>query len=163
MKRCRTGSEEGNMSEEADFQKLAKQFLDPSPEERVDLAKVRNLADAEVVLNYANIVKRLELPSLGFFVEYCPLRIKDRIAINEISHESEEILNDMRNRKTLFLILNRAKPELWTEERINDLPAMFVDAILMEYGQVEDDSFLLPIIARKLDGLTKATMLKSSS
>lgn len=151
------------MQDSDEFQKLAKQFIDPSPEERVELAKVRNLADAEVVLNYANIVKKLELPSLGFFVEYCPLRIKDRLEINAISDESEEIQIDLRNRRTLYLILHRADPELWTPQKIEELPAMFVDAILMEYGQVEDDSFLLPIITRKLDGLTKATMLKNTS
>jgi len=151
------------MSEAEDFLKLESQYLDPSPEEKAKLAKTRNLADADVLLNYANIVKHLEIPTLGVFVEYTPLRIQDRIEINSIKHKDEEIRNDLRNRRTLFLLVYRANKEFWTQEKVNELPAMFVDAILMEYGQVEDDRFLLPIITRKLSGLTQASLPRKSS
>ena len=151
------------MSEAEDFLKLESQYLDPSPEEKAKLAKTRNLADADVLLNYANIVKHLEIPTLGVFVEYTPLRIQDRIEINSIKHKDEEIRNDLRNRRTLFLLVYRANKEFWTQEKVNELPAMFIDAILMEYGQVEDDRFLLPIITRKLSGLTEASLPKKSS
>ena len=151
------------MSEAEDFLKLESQYLDPSPEERAKLAKTRNLADADVLLNYANIVKHLEIPTLGVFVEYTPLRIQDRIEINSIKHKDEEIRNDLRNRRTLFLLVYRANKEFWTQEKVNELPAMFIDAILMEYGQVEDDRFLLPIITRKLSGLTEASLPRKSS
>jgi hypothetical protein len=151
------------MSEAEDFLKLESQYLDPSPEEKAKLAKTRNLADADVLLNYANIVKHLEIPTLGVFVEYTPLRIQDRIEINSIKHKDEEIRNDLRNRRTLFLLVYRANKEFWTQEKVNELPAMFIDAILMEYGQVEDDRFLLPIITRKLSGLTEASLPRKSS
>jgi hypothetical protein len=151
------------MSEAEDFLKLESQYLDPSPEEKAKLAKTRNLADADVLLNYANIVKHLEIPTLGVFVKYTPLRIQDRIEINSIKHKDEEIRNDLRNRRTLFLLVYRANKEFWTQEKVNELPAMFIDAILMEYGQVEDDRFLLPIITRKLSGLTEASLPRKSS
>ena len=145
------------MAEEAsqdDFNKLASDMLDKSPEELVELAGVRDLADADEVLNYANIRKRLELPSFGYFVEYCPLRVEDRLQITSIKDDDEAIQTDLRNRRTVFLLLNRARPDIWTEEKVNKLAAVFIDAIVMEYGSQEGDRFLLPIIKRKLDGLT---------
>jgi len=118
-------------------------------------AKVRNLADATEIINYANIKKKLMLPSIGYFVEYMPLRIQDRIEIMRITDDNLEVQTDLRNRRTVFLLLNRADPETWTVETTGKLSAVLVDAILMEYGYEEDDRFLLPIIKRKLDGLAQ--------
>jgi hypothetical protein len=120
-------------------------------------AKVRNLADADEIINYANIKKKLELPSIGYFVEYLPLRIEDRIEVMRITDDNLEVQTDLRNRRTVFLLLNRANPEIWTEETVGKLSAVLVDAILLEYGYEEDDRFLLPIIKRKLDGLAQIT------
>lgn len=120
-------------------------------------AKIRNLADADEIINYANIKKKLELPSIGYFVDYFPLRIQDRIEVMRITDDNVEVQTDLRNRRTVFLLLNRADPETWNKETVGKLSAVLVDAILMEYGYEEDDRFLLPIIKRKLDGLAQIT------
>ena len=146
---------------QSDFNKLADKMLNKSPEELADLSKVRDLANAEEVLNYANIRKKLELPSFGYFVEYCPLRVEDRLQISAIQDKDEAILTDLRNRRTVYLLLNRARPDVWTEEKVNQLASVFIDAIIMEYGAMEEDRFLLPIIKRKLDGLVSISPPKS--
>jgi len=119
-----------------------------------DLAKARNLADAKEMLNYANIKKKLVLTSLGYYVEYCPLRIEDRIKISELTDPSTEIQRDMRNRKMAYLVLSRAD-DRWTEEVVAELPAIFIDAMLMAYDEAEDSRFLLPILERRSSGLSR--------
>ena len=132
------------------FTSLANQLL---KEEKP--ADMRNLADIRELLNYANLKKHLVIPTMGFYVEYCPLRICDRIEIMGITNENKEVETDERNRRTLYLLLNRADPEVWTKKIVNNIPAIFVDAILMEYGQQEADPFLQPIIERKLRGFLR--------
>jgi len=117
-----------------------------------ELAKARNLADASEIINYTNIKKKLELPSLGYHVEYCPLRIEDRIEINRIVDNNLSIQRDKRNRKTIHLLLSRANPDVWTEDVVNQLAAQIIDIIIIEHNQQELGSFLQFLLPRKSSG-----------
>lgn len=123
------------------------------------LAEARNLADVEELLDYANVVKRLELPTLtddegqSYYVEYCPLRICDLVQIRAVDHEDEDIRRDLQNREMVYYLLNRADPETWTREKVENLPASWINTILIEYGMQEEDRFLLSAMRRKADGL----------
>lgn len=154
---------------QSDFNEQARTMLgEPTQEEELaKLTKQRSLADAPEMLNYANVKKRLELPSLGnesssYYVEYCPLRIEDNITIKAITHENEEIQRNLRNRKKAHLILSRADNR-YTERIIKELASVIIDAILMEYDEAEDSHFLLPILKRRSDGLTQTLKPNDSS
>jgi len=147
---------EGEKKEETfeDFQRLAEELTgEPQTEENIKAqqAKDRNLADAEELISYALTKKKLELPTVGAFVEYMPLRTQERIEINSIHDENEDIQRDLRNRKTVYLLLNRADKR-YTEDAIDNLPASIIDAILLEYEMAENAPFLLPILNRRRDG-----------
>lgn len=124
-------------------------------------AKVRNLADADEIINYANIKKKLELPTIGYHIYYCPLRIEDRLKISDITDDNLEIQRDQRNREKVFLLLSRADPDFWTREVVYELAAVFIDAILYEYDDEEDTRFLLPIIRRRSDSLRRTLTSRS--
>ncbi len=127
-----------------------------------EMAKSRNLADAEELFTHAITKQRLELPSIGAYVEYMPLRPLDRIEINGITDPNPDLQRDMRNRKKVFLMLNRAD-ERYTEKAIEEMGATIVDAILLEHEMVEDSRFLLPILNRRSDGLRQTLKRRSWS
>lgn len=143
----------GNVEETP--QELADRLMgkDQTEEELLaEAAKSRNLADATEIFTHAIIKQKLELPSVGAFVEYMPLRPLDRVEINTIVDINQDVQRDMRNRKKVFLLLNRADKR-YTEVAIENLSAAIVDAILLEYEMQEDSHFLLPILSRRSDGL----------
>jgi len=146
-----------------DFIQLARELTgEPQTEEEIlaEMAKNRNLADAEELFTHAIQKQRLELPSIGAYVEYMPLRAKDRIEVNSIIDANPDIQRDKRNRKKLYLMLNRADSR-YTEEAIENMSAAIVDAILLEYDLREDSRFLLPILTRRNDGLRQTTRRRS--
>jgi len=122
-------------------------------------AEARDLADAYEMINYANLKKRLTLSTITddsgnpYYVEYCPLRIRDRTEIASIKDKDEEVQLNNRNRHAVYLLLNRANPEKWKKEVVYDLPASFIDTILIEYGRAESERFLLPVLKQSLGGL----------
>lgn len=148
-----------------DFNALAKELTnEPQSEEDIlaEKAKARNLADAVELFSYAIQKKRLELPSIGAYVEYMPLRSQDRIAVNSITDTNPDIQRDKRNREMVYLLLSRAD-ERYTREAVENLSAVLIDAILLEYEMQEDSRFLLPILNRKSDGLRKTLRRRNSS
>jgi hypothetical protein len=147
-----------------DFTKLAEEMTGkPQTEEAIlaERAKHRNLADAEELFAYAIQKKKLELPSIGAYVEYMPLRSIDRIEVNSIIDSNPDIQRDKRNREMVFRLLSRADSR-YTREAIENLSAMIIDAILLEYEMQEDSRFLLPILNRKSSGL-RATLRRRDS
>ena len=146
-------------------QELAKRLTgEPQTDEEIlaELAKNRNLADAEELFTHAIQKQRLELPSIGAYVEYMPLRAMDRIEVNSIVDPNPDVQRDKRNRRKVFLLLNRAD-ERYTEVAIENMSATTVDAILLEYEMEEDSPFLLPILLRRNAGLTRTSRLRNSS
>jgi len=132
-------------------------------------AEARDLADAYEMINYANLKKRLTLSTITdeegrpYYVEYCPLRICDRTEIASIKDDDEEIQTNKRNRHAVYLLLRRANPEKWTKDVVYGLPASFIDTILIEYGRVEAERFLLPVLQQSLDGFRSMVTPRSSS
>lgn len=148
-----------------DFIKIAEE-LTGEPQRQEDIlaqqARDRNLADAEELFTHALIKKKLELPSVGAYVEYMPLRTQDRLEINSIIDPNPDIQRTKRNRRKVYLLLSRAD-ERYTEDAIENLPVSIIDAILLEYEMVEDSRFLLPILTRRRDGLRQTTQRNNSS
>ena len=132
-------------------------------------AEARDLADAYEMINYANLKKRLTLSTITdeegrpYYVEYCPLRICDRTEIASIKDDDEEIQTNKRNRHAVYLLLRRANPEKWTKDVVYGLPASFIDTILIEYGRVEAERFLLPVLQQSLDGFRSMVTPRNSS
>ena len=146
-------------------QELAKRLTgEPQTDEDIlaELAKNRNLADAEELFTHAIQKQRLELPSIGAYVEYMPLRAMDRIDFNGIIDPNPDVQRDKRNRRKVFLLLNRAD-ERYTEVAIENMSAVHIDAILLEYEMQEDSHFLLPILSRRSDGLSRTLRRRNSS
>ena len=146
-----------------DFIQLAKELTgEPQTQEEIlaERAKSRNLADAEELFASAHIKKRLELPSIGAYVEYMPLRSIDNLEINKLIDPNQDIQIDKRNRKKVYLLLSRADKR-YTEEAIDNLQASVVDAILLEYQLKEESPFLLPILNRRRDGLRRTLTPRS--
>jgi hypothetical protein len=148
------GEEQPNLDEtnEERLKRLEKLAEEKEWEEKVAKAESQNLIDVEELVNYAVTKKKLVLPSIGGYVMYCPLRIEDRAEIMKIKDSDPDVQLDKRNRHTVYLMLKRAD-ERWTQELAYNLPAAWVDAILIEYGKEEQDRFLLPVLRRRLDGL----------
>jgi len=146
-------------------------LLIPVVKEEKEIIRVeteaRDLADAYEMINYANLKKRLTLSTITddtgkpYYVEYCPLRIKDRTEIALIKDTDEEVQTNNRNRHAVYLLLSRANPEKWTKETVYGLPASFIDTILIEYGRVEAERFLLPVLQQSLDGFRSIVMPRS--
>lgn len=156
---------ENNKDTAEDFAALAKEMTGEAQTEEdilAEMAKNRNLADAEELFTHAIQKQVLELPSIGAYVEYMPLRPKDRIDINSIIDPNPDVQRDRRNRRKTFLMLNRAD-ERYTEEAIENMSAAIVDAILLEYEMKEDSHFLLPILNRRSSGLRRTLKLRNSS
>lgn len=159
--------EKENKKEETfeDFQKKAEELTGESFRDEDVLAqkaKDRNLADANELFSYAETKKRLELPTIGAYVEYMPLRAGDNIQIASIVDTNQEVQRDKRNRMKVYLMLHRAD-ERYTKEAIDNLAGSIVDAILLEYEMAEDSRFLLPILNRRRDGLRQTLKRKDSS
>ena len=152
----------GEIVEETPQELAARLTGQPQTDEEIlaELAKNRNLADAEELFTHAITKQRLELPSIGAFVEYMPLRPMDRIDLNSIIDPNPDVQRDKRNRRKVFLMLNRAD-ERYTETAIENISAAIVDAILLEYEMKEDSRFLLPILDRKSDGLRRTMRRRS--
>ena len=130
--------------------------------EQRELAEARNLLDADELINYANTPKKLVLPSIGGFITYCPLRIEDRSEVMKIKDSDPDVQLDKRNRHIVYMMLKRAD-ERWTEEKAYNLPAAWIDAILIEYTKEEQDRFLLPIYRRRLNGSGRTPKPRKSS
>jgi len=150
--------------------RLMKPVEEAEKREYMEYVESRDLADAYEMINYANLKKRLILSTITddngkpYYVEYCPLRIKDRTEIASIKHEDEEIQTNNRNRHAVYLLLNRANPEKWSKDTVYNLPASFIDTILIEYGREESERFLMPVLKQSLDGYrTIVTQRQSSS
>ena len=132
-------------------------------------AEARDLADAYEMINYANLKKRLILSTITddegrpYYVEYCPLRISDRTEIASIKDKDEDIQTNNRNRHAVYLLLKRANPEKWTKDVVYGLPASFIDTILIEYGRIEAERFLLPALKQSLDGFRSMVTPRNSS
>ena len=146
-------------------QELADRLMGKEQTEAEALAKKAeslNLADAKEILTHAITKQKLVLPSVGAFVEYMPLRPMDKVEVNTIIDSNPDVQRDMRNRKKVFLLLNRAD-ERYTEVAIENLSAAIVDSILLEYEMKEDSHFLLPILNRRSDGLRRISRRRSTS
>ena len=156
--------EETKVVEETPQELAARLTGEPQTDEDIlaEMAKSRNLADAEELFTHAITIQRLELPSIGAFVEYMPLRPMDRIKINSITDPNPDVQRDKRNRRKVFLMLNRAD-ERYTETAIENMSAAIVDAILLEYEMREDSHFLLPILNRRSVGLRRTSRRRNSS
>jgi len=122
--------------------------------EQREAAEARSLIDADEMVNYAKTPRKLVLPSIGGYVMYCPLRIEDRAEIMKIKDNDPDVQLDKRNRHTVYVMLKRAD-DRWTQEKAYDLPAAWIDAILIEYAAEEHDRFLRPIYQRRLAGLAR--------
>ena len=120
--------------------------------------EARDLADAYEMINYAKLKKKLTLSTITddegkpYYVEYCPLRISDRTEIASIKDKEEEVQLNNRNRHAVYLLLSRANPEKWKKDVVYELPASFIDTILIEYGRAESERFLLPVLQQSLNG-----------
>ena len=148
-----------------DFIKLAEEMTGEKQTDEdmlAEMAKSRNLADIDELINYASIKKKLFMESMGFYVEYCPLRTEDRIEINSINDDNADIQRDKRNRRAIYLLLNRAD-DRYTEEKVNGLAATYIDAIMLEYDMQEDTRFLQPILKKRSDGLRQILRRKNTS
>lgn len=122
-------------------------------EEQLEVdARIKNLADDKTVLNYANIHKKLVMPTIGFHVMYTPLTMEDRVSIHQILDPNLEVQRDKRNRKKVELILKKANDGVFTEEMIAGFAANLVDTILMRYDEEEDVHFLLRLIRKEWRG-----------
>lgn len=157
--------EEENKVVEETPQEVAKRLTgEPQTDEDIlaELAKNRNLADAEELFTYAAQKQRLELPSVGAYVEYMPLRGIDRVEVNSILDVNQDLQRDKRNRKMVHLMLSRADKR-YTEEAVNNLSAAIIDAILLEYEMKESSPFLQPILLRKGSGLRQTLRRRNSS
>ena len=155
--------EVGKGETKEDFIQLARELTgEPQTDDEIlaEMAKSRNLADAGELFTHAIRKQTLELPSVGAYVEYMPLRSKDRIEVNGIVDVNPDVQRDKRNRRKLFLMLNRADVR-YTEEAIENMSAAIVDAILLEYEMQEDSRFLLPILNRRSDGLRQTLRRRS--
>lgn len=130
--------------------------------EQWDRAEAQNLLDADDLINYANIKKKLVLPTIGGHVMYCPLRIEDRSEVMKIKDSDPDVQLDKRNRHVVYMMLKRAD-DRWTQDKVYGLPAAWIDAILIEYTKEEQDRFLLPIYQRRLDGLASIRRRRKSS
>ena len=86
----------------------------------------------------------------------------DRIDFNGIIDPNPDVQRDKRNRRKVFLMLNRAD-ERYTEVAIENMSAVHIDAILLEYEMQEDSHFLLPILNRRSDGLKQTLRRRNSS
>ena len=122
--------------------------------EQREIAEARSLIDADEMVNYAKTPRKLVLPSIGGYVMYCPLRIEDRAEIMKIKDNDPDVQLDKRNRHTVYVMLKRADNR-WTQEKAYDLPAAWIDAILIEYAAEEHDRFLQPVYQRRRAGLAR--------
>jgi len=145
------------------FEEWQRRVLGSSYEEELGImAEKRELIDVETLMHHADTKQKLELPTLGCHVYYKPLRIGDRIEINEITHRDPVVQRDMRNRHKVFLLLNRADKR-YTAPVIDELPAHVIDTILTMYLAEEEEPFLLPLLRRRSRGSGAPQQLKESS
>lgn len=148
---------------------LFKPLIKEEREEEKVVLEARDLADASEMINYANLKKKLILPTITddegrpYYIEYCPLRICDRAEIAIIKDKNSEVEINKRNQHAVYLLLTRANQAKWTKEVVYNLPASFIDTILIEYGLAESQRFLQPVLQRSLSGLQSIVMPRSSS
>jgi len=157
---------------EVNAENKAKLFAPIEKEEQETVrveTEARDLADAHEMINYANLNKRLTLSTITdeddnpYYVEYRPLRIRDRTEIASIKDDDNEIQINNRNRHAVYLLLTRANPVKWTKEVVYDLPASFIDTILIEYGKEESQRFLLPVLQQSLNGFRSMVTPRNTS
>ena len=158
-------TEEEKTSTQEEFDDWTRTILgEPTTQEQLEAdAKIKNLADAPEVLSYASTPKKLELPTIGYYVNYTPLTMEDRIQINSITDENPDVQRDRRNRKKAYLLLKRANPKTFTEEMINELAANIIDTILLEYDKAEDSRFLLPLMQTRFNGYRRTLRRRDTS
>lgn len=150
--------------EELDFmERFNREVLGANYEKELGtLAEQRELMDVETLFKHAETKRKLELPNLGCYVYYTPLRIGDRIDINKITHQEEIVQRDMRNRRKLYLLLSRADKR-YTEDIIASIPAQVIDNIIYEYSLQEETPFLPHPLRKRLIGLNTMQDSKESS
>ena len=108
--------------------------------------ELRNLFDIDELL----AKQRIDVPTLGFYVEYVPLTAADRTEVFRVKDQDPDVQRDLQNRKELYLMLKKANPNLM-EQQIHNLPAVYVDAMLVEIRR-EQNRFLLPLVKHALTG-----------
>ena len=142
---------DGNEERRAKLLDLADEDVE---REQREIAEARSLIDADEMVNYAKTPRKLVLPSIGGYVMYCPLRIEDRAEIMKIKDNDPDVQLDKRNRHTVYVMLKRAD-DRWTQEKVYNLPAAWIDVILIEYAAEEHDRFLQPVYQRRRAGLAR--------
>ena len=131
-------------------------------EELGKFTETRELMDVDTLIHHADTKQKLGLPTLGAYVYYKPLRIQDRVDINEIKHTDPDIQRDLRNRRKVYLLLSRSDPR-YTEEIVNAMAGHLIDTILTEHLAQEEESFLLPLMRRRSTGLRLTRRLSEQS
>ena len=155
--------EEQPVEEVNPFEAWQREVLGAAYEEELGImTEKRELIDVETLMKHADTKHKLELPTLGCHVYYKPLRIGDRIEVNEINHPDMAVQRDLRNRHKCFLLLHRADKR-YTAPVIDTLPAHVIDTILTEHLAQEEEPFLLPLLKRRSSGLGAPRRLNESS
>lgn len=129
-----------------DFPELVRRLTkqDEKEKQREEARRVYKLED----MLDPDSVKTLVIPyeDGDIHLDYCPLRIDDRITLNKIKDSDPDVQTILRNKKTLEIILGRANPEYWTRKRIDSLPAHIVDMIIIAYDRQEVRGFLRQLL-----------------
>ena len=126
--------------------------------EFMELAESRGLFDVDEVLSDATKPRKLLLTELGddsFHVYWCPLNSVDRVTVLRITDENPDVQVDLRNRKAVYLMLNKADNRC-TEQLVQRMPAYWVDVIITKIA-AEQNSFLSPLVRSVLSGLKPAS------
>jgi hypothetical protein len=85
--------------------------------------KIAELFNPNDILADANTVRRVYVPEINRFVEYCPLSLKDLEDVNRAKTDQE------RATRTLWKMLSKANSE-WTLEKVESLPLEVAAAII---------------------------------
>lgn len=119
------------------------------------LAESRNLFDYAELVNSASIPRKVVLDDFGFYIEYCPLTSEERNKVFAIRHHEPLVQLDMRNRKALAMMMQKAMPDKQDiEAKVDQLPATWIDAIMIKIAK-EENAFLPQLMNDALRGLNK--------
>jgi hypothetical protein len=124
-------------------------------EELQNLSETRDLFDVDSIVKHSKKTQKLQLPTLGAFIQYKPLRIIDVEAIDGLTHPNPALQKNLRNRMKVWKLIERVESNRFTKEDIDNLPANVIDTILMEYASQEEERFLLPLLKRRRDGFNQ--------
>jgi hypothetical protein len=126
------------------------------------LAESRNLFNYDELVNSADIPRKVVLPDFGFHVEYCPLTSKERNEVFALKHHDPLMQLDMRNRKSLSMMMQKAMPHVKNiEAKVDKLPATWIDAIMIQISK-EERAFLPQIVNDALLGLNRTQKPRKS-